>query len=294
LAARDSNWILESCLKHRLQEQVTCLEWRPNSGTCLAVGCRGGVLLWEGQRALRFLHTAGVVNVTSLSWSPCRPLLAVGTPHCGAVVWDVATARPTRLHGIPPASSVLVRWSPSGEYLLQTSLDATLYLWETCSWTCEKWRLPGGVCHAAAWSPDGRRLAFAVDGVAEVYCISLQHQPPKIHGRWDVSVGLGAYMSTQGEQLCGAVGQLAWDGSGERFAVSFDGADGASPLVALFSVSSFPELQFYPTGYARGPSARGEPMMVCYRPGNEDESLLTIGWSSGDVSFLPQYGKQRG
>lgn len=103
------------------------------------------------------------------------------------------------------------------------------------------------MCHAAAWSPDGTRLAFAVEGVAEFYCLTLQYQPPKIFGRWDVSVGLGHYTSSDGEELCGPVGQLAWDASGERFAVTFDREKGESPVVALFSVSSFPELQFYPT-----------------------------------------------
>ena len=109
-------------ITHQFQQSILCLEWKPLSGTILAVGCSGGVLIWEGDWMTRYLNCPSVSNVSSLQWSPTEPLLAVGCPHTSVVIWNVSTCVPTRLNSVPPSSSYLIRWSPNGHYLFQASL----------------------------------------------------------------------------------------------------------------------------------------------------------------------------
>ena len=47
-------------------------------------------------------------------------------------------------------------------------------VWETCDWTCEQWTNLAGPCTAAAWSPRGETLLFALMGEAAIYSISFQ------------------------------------------------------------------------------------------------------------------------
>ena len=38
---------LHSVLKHQFQRDISCLQFQPNSGGSLAVGCAAGVCLWK-------------------------------------------------------------------------------------------------------------------------------------------------------------------------------------------------------------------------------------------------------
>ena len=78
-------------LEHPFQVSVSAMEWKPLSGSTLAVGCRDGICIWTRSRAcstggdadlagsdwhFRFLDSVGLSNVTALAWSPNGALLA--------------------------------------------------------------------------------------------------------------------------------------------------------------------------------------------------------------------------
>jgi aladin len=109
-------------LTHEFQHDIRCLAWKPYGGNILAVGCKAGVVVWDGDWVTRYLQTPSAANICSIQWSPTEPLLAVGCPHESLIVWNVATGVPTRLHSMSLPSSYLLRWSPDGQFLFQASL----------------------------------------------------------------------------------------------------------------------------------------------------------------------------
>ena len=131
----EDGWQETLSLGHQFQVQVNCMAWKPTSGSTLAVGCRAGVLLWEGDWMTRYFTCPEIGNVTSLEWSPLDSQLAVGCPHSAPVIWDTATSLSTRLHATANASSsYLLRWSPNGHYLFQAALYLMLSLF--CQRAC--------------------------------------------------------------------------------------------------------------------------------------------------------------
>ncbi|KAJ1561575.1 hypothetical protein HK405_003480 [Cladochytrium tenue] len=206
-------------LGNEFQRDVTCLEWRPQSGTMIAVGCKTGVCIWRllrgsgggpavtaaaaaspgARRAAKpsFLSALGrttpavvsvlvhpaAADVSCVAWSPDGRLLAVGSASSPAVViWDVATEAPTLLRrGVGGASRRLV-WSPSGRYLLQICESRTLRIWETDSFTSVDLETPTAFA-AACWLADSRTVLFAVTGSARINVLQLAKAAPSLQYR---------------------------------------------------------------------------------------------------------------
>lgn len=58
-------------------------------------------------------------------------------------IWDVSQGLGTPIRrGLSNIS--LVRWSPSGDYLLVAKFDGTFHFWETNTWTSEPWSSSNG------------------------------------------------------------------------------------------------------------------------------------------------------
>lgn len=49
-------------------------------------------------------------------------------------------------------------------------------VWDTSQWTCEQWTNLANPCTAAAWSPMGETLLFALRDDPAIYCVSF---PPE-------------------------------------------------------------------------------------------------------------------
>ncbi|KAJ4460600.1 putative aladin [Paratrimastix pyriformis] len=104
-------------------------------------------------------------GVQALEWSPDGSrLLAGGQAHLPLAIWHPSSGRamPIARLGGP---IVLARWSPQGDYLLTCTNTGVFRVWETLTWTCEKWTLPAGypLVQDACWSPCGHFLTILVN-----------------------------------------------------------------------------------------------------------------------------------
>ena len=52
----------------------------------------------------------------------------------------------TRVKRAKGGGLALVSWSPDGQRVFAASVSAVFRVWETKSWTCEKWTHPSGRC----------------------------------------------------------------------------------------------------------------------------------------------------
>ncbi|KAL5220438.1 hypothetical protein ABZP36_025151 [Zizania latifolia] len=139
----------ESCiLTSDHQKDVKAVEWRPNSGKMIAVGCKGGICLWSAS------YPGNVASVKSGVTS--SPFGAFSRGSGGQwILVDILYGLGTPIRrGLSSIS--LVRWSPSGDYLLTSKFDGTFHLWETNTWTSEPWSSSNGYVSGANWDPEGR------------------------------------------------------------------------------------------------------------------------------------------
>lgn len=159
-------------LKHKLQDRVYTVAWRPSAGTVLAVGCKNGVCLWHinlknhADSQLVWLQSPSQVNIHALCWHPRGRLLAGSSLDSpGFFVWDVATGEVTVLRRGSDRISLL-RWSPCGSYLFTGTQELHLVdrnqnvtgnrnlqhqivkngngafrIWETMTWTSSVWAM---------------------------------------------------------------------------------------------------------------------------------------------------------
>ncbi len=163
-------------LRHDFMREVSSMAWSPLS-EMVAVGAAHGVCLlrifedesdpdpalttgWMG-----FLQHPRLLAIRDLSWSPSGRLLATASPGDAALlVWDVALR--TCKFVWAPRPPVAVEWSPMGGHLFAAFEGGAFAIWETARWNMELFEFPGRFC-AAAWAPDGLRLAIVMDHLEE-------------------------------------------------------------------------------------------------------------------------------
>ncbi|OQR68639.1 aladin-like, partial [Tropilaelaps mercedesae] len=115
---------ISSELKHPKQKNVTCVAFRPFSGSHIAVGCEKGLLLWNIPASIIVktptMHSASQflpgTLISSIAWHPGGNLLAVCSARFGdIVVLNAATGEtvPLTTFSLLP-SAHLLRWSRDG------------------------------------------------------------------------------------------------------------------------------------------------------------------------------------
>ncbi|CAH3154561.1 unnamed protein product [Pocillopora meandrina] len=295
-------------LEHKQQKAVSCLAWRPLSGSVLVVGCDCGLFVWTvnpsspilrlGGSSVRHLSYPGHSPVTTVSWSPSGQLLVSGSPaDSNLMVWDVALETATPLYRAG-GGVTLTSWSPDERNVLSATPSSLFRVWETQTWTCEKWSNLAGACQAACWSPDGKILVFAVADEPALYSLQFQNVD---EGRRNATVAKGARLAVRCADLMphtwedtdgsvtlgGCVRSMAWDPFGERLAVIFkDEKKHAQELVAVFKTRLKPSFEIMPCGFVRGPPET-VPQIVTFQQDFKKGALLTVCWSDGSVSFIP-------
>lgn len=132
---KDQSWECQ-VICHEKMENITCISWKVRSAGTLAVGCQRGVCVWTIPRVenkgeskpkyhpnamMKYLQFEGQDHISSLEWdpTPASQLLAVvsGTSNT-LVIYDMLLdkAIPLKRYG---KGSILLRWSPSGEWLFE-------------------------------------------------------------------------------------------------------------------------------------------------------------------------------
>ncbi|XP_044468731.1 aladin isoform X2 [Mangifera indica] len=189
------------------QRNVQVLEWRPNGGRSLSIGCKGGICIWaasypgnaasvrsgaasflgtlsrgSGTRwtLVDFLQSENGEHITGLSWSPDGRWLASASYESSSfTIWDVAQGL-----GVPIrrglAGISMLKWSPTGDYFFSAKFDGTFYLWETNLWTSEPWSSTSGFVKGATWDPEGRMILLAFSGSSTLGSIHFASKPPSL------------------------------------------------------------------------------------------------------------------
>eukprot|EP00667_Euglena_gracilis_P009915 EG_transcript_10094 len=200
-------------LFHQFHQDISALAWKPFSQSILALGCRGGVCLWETRKSLQELmgqpavaseadlaQTAEAVfyskapgvmmfvphpdRVTchALAFSPSGHRLAIGSrDSCRVVVHDTglpATLPEATVRCLVTASggTHILRWSPSGRFLLVGCPTATsLSVYDTETWEVTPFTVPRPVQHAEFGQNDV--VCYVVQGSLDLEFLKLRSEP---------------------------------------------------------------------------------------------------------------------
>ncbi|KAG1665309.1 Aladin [Nymphon striatum] len=243
-------------LKYRTQKNVADLAWRPFSSSQLAVASQSSILIWT-------IDPSSLITRT---------------------LWCVSSEEHVALRRMGGGGVSLVKWSPNGNNVFASTPAPLFRIWETELWTCERWSNLKGRCQAACWSPDGSDLLFTVTDQHSIFHVSLYGSKLALP---IIDVGKVEYM--HGDKLIkvgGRISQMIWDSTGERLAVSFRGDTKPCEAIALFRTRTKPSFEIFPCGYILG-SSDSFPSYMAFKPNYDKGALLTVCWSSGDVSHIP-------
>ncbi|KAL0912208.1 hypothetical protein M5K25_018168 [Dendrobium thyrsiflorum] len=297
-------------LTSEAQREIKSLEWRPNSGKTLCVACKGGICLWSesypgnvpsvrsgvassvgtvscgsGIRwiLVDFLQSPTGEHISAISCSPDGRYLASASHGSSSfTIWDIAQGAGTPVRRGLGAISIL-KWSPTGDYLLTTMSDGTFYLWETNTWTSEPWSSTGGYITGAAWHPIGRMALLAFSESNTLGSLHFASRPPALDAHL-LPVELPEIASTGS---CG-IEKIAWDASGERLALSFrDGEEMCSGLIAVYDIKRTPLISPSLVGFIRGPGENPKPLAFSFHSKFKQGPLLSVCWSSGLCCTYP-------
>ncbi|XP_032813300.1 aladin isoform X2 [Petromyzon marinus] len=293
-------------LKHGLQKGVAALAWKPLSASGLAVACRSCVLVWTVDPSslstrpsavcAQVLSCPGSGPVTALAWAPQGHLLLSASPaHTTITVWDVATESCASVPCPGGGGVSLLVWAPSGGRVLAATPSPMFRVFETRTWTCEKWPTMAGRCQAACWGPGGTHLLFAVQGEPLIYGLTFSTAADctesTVGGAQAASVCVDLSsidMQTADETsitLGGEVQSMVWDPCGERLAVLIIGVHSC---LAVFKTRLHPVFELLPCGFVQGEEG-ATPQLMAFHPSFRQGALLSVGWSNGHVSYIPFY-----
>jgi len=208
-----TSWILES---RRPRADL----WRSafsSDGRYYVVGGNSGLArIYDAATDQPVRILAGEAPVTALDWSPAGPWLLVGAANGSVTIWDVPQARRLRRFEHESGRVSSAEWSSDGtRVLFSGSGEITSVRSVVDDFATEFRSPPGQSTIAAAWAPEGKRLAVtdASLSVRIWNCETLLQDAVIEHG--------------------GKRGMsLAWSLDGDRIAVCCDGGDVAVINVA--------------------------------------------------------------
>lgn len=289
-------------LKNGLQKSVTCMAWRPFCSGVLAVGTQYGFLIWTLDpnscitrplsQAAHFKHEHhSSTLVTSLEWNPNGTLLATACMNDSSIlIWDVDKNACVPLRRTSPPYLNL-QWSMNGAYLFTSTVGNVFRVWNCETWKSDRWTIASGHVQSFRWSPCARFLLFVTSEEPILYSLGFadellfneshhQVQPSQALPVADLSK-----ISIGGTDVGGIAQQLAWNG--RYLAITFKDTDS----IAIFATAlGKHQLNIMPMFFVSGISfeyATYIAFQPSYKKGNTSDNMLTIGWSSGRIQFLP-------
>ncbi|XP_060560181.1 aladin-like [Ruditapes philippinarum] len=308
-------------LKHKLQKNVACLAWHdvPEANKVYSqfvyISSHGyqpphyflqylhllqkpnqSLATRPSSSSVQVLQESGHCPITSLSWSPDGRILMSSSPVDTAMMaWDVALETCTPLRRFGGGGVSLVAWSPDGSKLFSATPSNLFRVWETRTWSCEKWSTSTGPCKTACWSPKGNILLFATENQPVIYSLTFSEvsdeTKPVIGGSQtamacaDLSETDLQTADSSNVKVGGLIQHMAWDSKGERLAVIFQGN---CEYVAVFRTKLFPVLEITSCGFVKGfDSEKAE--FIEFQPNYSKGAMLTVIWSSGRVGYVPMY-----
>lgn len=296
----------EVILRDKRISLITCLSWRPKSSISIAAGSTSGIMVWlldpntvtsikPGSHLARFLSTDEMTEVTSISWCADGKLLACSCKNSSYFwVWNILSQSSTPIHRVGSNLS-FVNWSPCKQRLLTTSNSSTFRIWETLTWSCEKWENLNGKCTSSCWSSCGTYLLFSVSDESVIYYTSFFSdncgETIDIAGSGTAlkCADVSAVSFPNGDSeisIGGSIADMSWDPTDSRLAVLFHGDSTNQPYIALYHTRKQPNLQLIPCGFIRGNDDE-TPLGLDFVRGYEKGSLLSVYWSSEEISFVP-------
>lgn len=295
-------------MEHEFQKDINCLEWKPNNGSTLAVGCKDGICLWnilskrvqvgsgtttmvDEHAWMNFLKYPKFGPVNTLSWCPSGRYLAAGSiNYNGVIVWDVDIENPTPLAEYCLGGVTKLMYSPNGKYLFASTTGNVFRVWDTETWANEKWKTNSSYCQAAAWSSDGNLLAFSEARDSKIYIVRFTGYDHKLEGVLVKVLDFSSYTvnlaSKRQIQVGGNIENLAWDSTSKRLVVSFEDSE----LIANLQCNAVGQsVDFYPIGFMRGPHKGTSCPILHFIPEFPKGALLASCWRSGKISLTPLY-----
>ncbi|RWR74834.1 aladin isoform X2 [Cinnamomum micranthum f. kanehirae] len=242
-------------LTSETQRDIKMLDWRPNGGKILSVACKGGVCIWSAS------YPGNAASVRS-GVSPFLGTLSRGS----GVRWTLVDF--LRSHdglGTPIRRGLggisMLKWSPTGDYFFTAKFDGTFYLWETNTWTSERWSSSGGRVTGAAWDPDGHMILIAFSESITLASIHFASKPPSLDAHL-LPVDLPEIVTATGSA---GIEKIAWDASGERLAVCYKGSNEMySGLIAVYDTRRTPIVSASLIGFIRGPGENPKPLGLSF------------------------------
>lgn len=209
------------------------------------------------------LKTFGPQNIHMMNIE-CRRYLATGSRDDHSVyIWDMATAKRTqllRLHRTLPIT--ILSWSPNGQYVFAAMGRSSIFwLWDTTSWTAQKWNCPGnGECTVAQWSTNSEILLLGCanqQGLIPLQLASSSGQDRLLRSSPFTRSHPSMFVNTaekfvpideaSGETIGGVVSAFAWDPRGEKIAVCCNpSTESTGALILLYNVNWTPTLEVIP------------------------------------------------
>jgi hypothetical protein len=143
-----------------LNGPVESVAWSPDGSRLASGERRNWARVWDvatGRELLKLRHSG---KVNSLAWTPEDNRLATASSAQRISIWDVTTEREAlTLQGLRGEINS-VSWSPDGNQLASAGEDGTLKVWDAHA-KPEGPTMEGTRTVRLAWSPQGRRLAWA-------------------------------------------------------------------------------------------------------------------------------------